>query len=124
MRGDDPADSRASAWRAAARDEGPARVIADLITLAENDEACRVLGVDGALDSQVDAAFLADPLDWIAFDIATALREAEADQASDSGITLTILVAELRLYRALRGAIDELALERAVRQHSGAERSG
>jgi hypothetical protein len=112
--------SRSRAWRAATESlsEEPARFITDLMGLAENDEAARILGVDGALDGQLDAAFLADPMDWIAYDIATALYEAENETLdAPAAMNLTVLVAELRLYRALRGSIDDMALARRAREH-------
>src|SRR3990172_3283515 len=90
------------------------RKISELVALAQNDDACRVLGVDGVLEGQLDVEFLDDPLDWIAYDIATAFR-AHEDQAAP--IMLTTLVAELRLLRAMRGQIDEIALQRLVRQY-------
>jgi hypothetical protein len=111
--------SRSQAWRRAAEAAGDriGQVVADLLTLADNDEACRLLGVEGALDGQLDVAFLNEPLEWIAFDLATALQEVDSDDPETaSNLTLTVLVAELRLYLALRGPIDAVALEHRVRE--------
>jgi hypothetical protein len=92
--------------------------IADLITLARNDEACRLLGVDGVLESQLDITFLDDPLDWVAYDIAQAVKSNEEDGSGEEpGPTLSTLVAELRLYRMLKGEINEAVLISMVREY-------
>lgn len=95
--------------------------ISALIALARNDEACRLLGVDGALEGQLDITFLDDPQDWVAYDIAQAIKSNEDSENEEPGPTLTTLVAELRLLRLLRGEIDEIGLNRLVREHVEAE---
>ncbi len=91
--------------------------IRSLVTLARNDEACRLLGIDGVLEGQLDVSFLDDPMDWIAYDVAQAIKAADAEEAETAAPTLGTLVAELRLHRLLRGEVDESALSRLVREY-------
>jgi hypothetical protein len=91
--------------------------IAGLVAMAANDEVCRLLGIEGALESQLDLAFVDDPLDWIAYDLAQAIIAVEAEGDDNPGPTLAALVAELRLHRALKGEVDEGALGRLVRDY-------
>ncbi|HXH22103.1 MAG TPA: hypothetical protein VNN10_08740 [Dehalococcoidia bacterium] len=89
--------------------------ITRLIDLARNEEASKLLGVEGLLEDQLDITFLDDPLDWVAYDIAQAIKAADAEEDEEgAGPTLATLVAELRLYRLLRGEIDGIALGRLV----------
>jgi hypothetical protein len=93
------------------------RRLHDLVSLARSDEASRLLGVEGALEGQLDITFLDDPLDWIAYDVASAFDAADSQRDSAGVVSLTTLVAQLRLYRALRGDVDEALLERLVREY-------
>ncbi len=97
----------------------PERRVSELIGVVNNDEACRLLGVEGALEAVLDISFLDDPLDWIAYDIAQAIKSADSDDAEDAEgtIMLTTLVAELRLLRSLKGSIDESGLTRLVARY-------
>jgi hypothetical protein len=94
----------------------PAR-LSRLIDLARNEDAAKLLGVDGILEPQLDITFLDDPLDWIAYDIAQAVKAAEDEEAEESGPTLAALVAELRLYRLIKGEVDEVTLGRLVQRY-------
>ena len=95
-----------------------AGVVADLLTLAKNEEARRLLGVDGVLDGELGVSFLEDPLDWVAADIALALGADDADDDPDmEPAMLTTLVAEIRLCEVLKGPVDEPALVREVERH-------
>ena len=69
--------------------ESPARqaerLVAGLVRLAGNDEAARLLGVDGTLEDEVDVTFLNDPLNWIASEIANGIRGARLAIVPDCG---------------------------------------
>ncbi|HEU5315408.1 MAG TPA: hypothetical protein VFX49_04820 [Chloroflexota bacterium] len=109
------------------------RVVQGLIRLAESEEAGRILGVDGTLEDEIDLLFLSEPLEWIASEIANALRQAEQDEeeeedaeeteASDGGsVSLSTAVALLRLYRIATGQkIEERALVEAVVEYLNEE---
>ena len=56
-----------------------------------------LLGVDGVLVDQVDITVLDDPLDYVAYDIAAAVRDALEETAPVQATMLSTLVAELRL---------------------------
>jgi hypothetical protein len=91
-----------------------ARIVAGLVRLVNNDEAVRLLGVDGTLEDELDVTFLNDPLGAVANEIATGVRDADDDE-SDEGVALSTVVAMLRLYRILRGGtLDERELREAV----------
>ncbi|HLF77815.1 MAG TPA: hypothetical protein VJB57_10035 [Dehalococcoidia bacterium] len=70
----------------------------------------------------MDLAFLNDPLEWLANDIANAMQASEylddEDGVGSEGeaLTLDIIVAEFRLCQLLQGAIDESELIRRVRR--------
>jgi hypothetical protein len=87
------------------------RLVAGLVRLAGSDEAARLLGADGTLEDEVDVTFLNDPLTWIANEIANGIR-LENDESEM--VSLSTLVALLRLYRVLRGGVDESELRDAV----------
>jgi hypothetical protein len=88
------------------------RIVSGLVMLAGNDEACRLLGVIGTLEDEVDVTFLNDPLAWIANEIVSAIRY---EQDESEGVPLSYLVALVRLYRILSGGIlDERELREAV----------
>jgi hypothetical protein len=107
------------AWDTADAPETRARqIVAGVIRLAQNDEACRLLGVDGTLEDEVDVSFLNDPLAWIANEIAGAVRTDEDDE--EEVVSLSTLVALVRLYRILQGGVlDESALVDAVVEYLG-----
>lgn len=101
------------------------QAVSRILRLAESDEACRILGVDGTLEDEVDAAFVLEPLEWIASEIAGGLRQAEAetededegedDEAPAGGAALSTIVALLRLYAIMNGKpADERELMAAV----------
>jgi hypothetical protein len=88
------------------------RIVAGLVRLAEVDEACQLLGVEGTLEDELDVTFLNDPLGWVASEIASAIRGSEAEE---EGVSLSTVVAMLRLYRILQGGpVDETELRDAV----------
>lgn len=102
-------------WDALTRVED---TIGKIAKLAASEEACRLLGVDGALIDQVDAAFLNDPLEWLANDIATAMRDDEAeddDAEAPHARDLSTLVAEYKLCVVMLGAMNEADLAGRVR---------
>lgn len=90
------------------------RVVQGVVRLANSDEACRILGVDGTLEDEIEIGFLSEPLDWIANEIASALRQADDEAEIGEGdegtpelagsASLSTLVALVRLYRVLSGA--------------------
>ena len=96
------------------------RAVGQIASLARSEEACKLLGVDGVLEGQLDLAFLNDPLEWLASDIANALEAAESsdDDAIPAveSLTLDIVVAEFRLCQLVQGTIDENELIRRVRR--------
>lgn len=85
-----------------------------LIRLARDQTARDTLGVDdGVLAEQVDISFLEDPIDYLAFDLATALMSVDADEPSlEVPPLLATLVGEVRLCQSLLGSVDEDALVR------------
>jgi hypothetical protein len=93
--------------------EGQVRRVAQgVVRLANSDEACRILGVDGTLEDEIEIGFVAEPLEWIANEIATALRQADAEDEDEdeedeevvpASASLSTLVALARLYRVLQG---------------------
>jgi len=88
------------------------RIVSGLMHLVTNDEAARLLGVDGTLEDELDVTFLNDPLAWVANEIASGIREADEDE---EGVSLSTVVAMLRLYRILQGGtLDERELRDAV----------
>jgi len=109
-------------------DEPVRRVVASLLRLANSDDACRILGVDGTLEDEIDLLFLSEPLEWIAGEVANALRgaedaaqdeaddEAESDDAGAAGtVSLSTMVALVRLYKVAAGrALAEGELAEAV----------
>jgi hypothetical protein len=89
------------------------RIVSSLLVLARDDEARRLLGVDGTLEDELDLTFLDDPVEWIASEIATAIQLQDDES---QGVSLSSVVALLRLYRVLRGgSLDEQELQEAVR---------
>ena len=86
-------------------------IVARLLKLASDPEAQRLLGVEGTLEDSLDLMFVADPLAWIANDIAQAIR-VEDDELET--ITLSSIVASLRLYQVLVGEPDPAELAEAV----------
>ena len=94
-------------------DEQVERSVATIVRLALSDEACRLLGVDGTLEVEVDIDFASDPLAYVANEIATALT-AESDDERDH-LSLSGLVALVRLYQVTNdGFVDEAILRDAV----------
>jgi hypothetical protein len=86
-----------------------------LVQLSQNDEACLVLVVEPALTDEVDAPFLEDPLDFVSYDIAVALRGCRRRwRARHRPPLLAKLVGEIKLYRALEGRVDEAERSRRV----------
>ena len=87
------------------------RIVQHLLSLAGDEEARRLLGLDGTLEDNLDMMFVADPLTWIANDIAQAIRL--EDDETDT-VSLSSVVAALRLYRITHGAPDQAELGEAV----------
>lgn len=87
------------------------RIVQNLLSLAGHEESRRLLGLDGTLEDNLDLMFVADPLAWIANDVAQAIRL--EDDESDT-VSLSSVIAALRLYELLHGAPDEAELRDAV----------
>ncbi len=89
------------------------------MSLAGDKTACDVLGVEGVLADQVDLAFVEDPLDYVAFDLASALTAVDADdgEAVETPPLLATLVAEIKLYQSLQSSVDEAELVRRTLQN-------
>ena len=93
------------------------KVVSQLVLLSRSDEACRLLGVEGVLADQVDITILDDPLDYLAYDIAAAVRDTEEETAAVQATMLSTLVAEFRLCGFIASHIDQHDLvERVMRQ--------
>ena len=103
----------ASSWDEVETPEAQAgRIVAGLVRLASDDEAARLLGIDGTLEDELDLTFVNDPVSWIASEIANGIRLADEEE---EGVALSGVVAQLRLYRVLRGGtLDEAELREAV----------
>ena len=88
------------------------RMVSQLLVLVRDEEARRILGIDGTLEEEVDLMFLDDPVAWIASEIANAIRLQDDES---QGVSLSSVVALLRLLRILRGGqLDERELQEAV----------
>jgi len=87
------------------------QIVHNLVTLAREDEAQTLLGTNGTLENNLDLMFVGDALVWIANDIAQAIR-LEDDETD--GVSLSSVVAALRLYQLIHGAPDEVELTEAV----------
>ena len=87
------------------------RIVQHLLSLAGDEEARRLLGLDGTLEDNLDMMFVADPLTWIANDVAQAIR-LEEDETDT--VSLSSVVAALRLYQIIHGAPDQAELGEAV----------
>jgi hypothetical protein len=88
------------------------RIVSGLLRLANNEEAARLLGVEGTLEEELDVTFLNDPLGWVANEIANGIKDADDEE---EGVPLSTVVAMLRLYGILQGgAVDERELREAV----------
>ena len=93
------------------------KIVSQLSLLVRSEEACRLLGVDGVLVDQVNVTLLDDPLDYVAYDIAAALRDAEEETPPVQATMLSTLVAELRLCNLMTSHVDQHDLvERVMRQ--------
>ena len=120
-------------WSGDNVDEPVRRVVASLLRLAESDDACRLLGVDGTLEDEIDLVFLSEPLEWIASEIASALRLAEEEAAEDDdgdepdadaagAVSLSTIVALVRLYKLATGrALAERELSDSVIEYLNEE---
>ena len=106
-------------------DHAVEKLVNQIAALAGNEEACKLLGVDGVLEGQLDLAFLNDPIEWLADDISNAVVATQDDDAasedgedSEAGesLTLDIIVAEYRLCRLILGSLDDGDLLRRVRR--------
>ncbi|HEX2516054.1 MAG TPA: hypothetical protein VH257_15205 [Chloroflexota bacterium] len=88
------------------------RIVSGLLRLANNEEAVRLLGVEGTLEEELDVTFLNDPLGWVANEIANGIKESDDEE---EGVPLSTVVAMLRLYSIVQGgAVDERELREAV----------
>ena len=103
------------------------QVVQGVVRLANSDEASRILGVDGTLEDEIEIGFVAEPLQWIANEIASALRQADSEEEDDEddaeaevsgSASLSTVVALVRLYRVLSGApLGERELMDAVLEY-------
>ncbi|HEV2123443.1 MAG TPA: hypothetical protein VGW38_11805 [Chloroflexota bacterium] len=121
------ADSWGTDGDVAGVEERVRTIITGLVRLASDDEACRILGVDGTLEDEVDLGFLLDPAMWIAGEIAGALEsgglqlegDEDEEELAPGQASLSTIVALVRLYRVLRGgSLDEVELRDAVMQYA------
>jgi hypothetical protein len=89
------------------------KLVGQLVELARDETACRVLGIDGVAAEQLDVSFLEDPIDYVAYDLAAALLAADDDPSVTTGVPplLSMLVAEVKLCQIL-GRFDEAELIR------------
>src|SRR5688500_7325945 len=114
-------------WSGDNVDEPVRRVVASLLRLAASDDACKLLGVDGTLEDEIDLVFLSEPLEWIASEVASALRLAEEEGADEEdedeeketdtpgAASLSTIVALVRLFKLATGrALEERELGDAV----------
>ena len=121
-------------WSGDSVDEPARRVVASLLRLANSDDACHLLGVDGTLEDEIDLVFLSEPLEWIASEVANALRLAEEEGAEDDdedddeeasaagAVSLSTMVALVRLYKLATGrALEERELSDAVIEYLNEE---
>jgi hypothetical protein len=104
-------------------DHAVEKLVNQIASLAGNEEACKLLGVDGVLEGQLDLAFLNDPLEWLADDISNAIVATQDDDGGEDSddtegesLTLDIIVAEYRLCRIILGSLDDGDLLRRVRR--------
>ncbi|CAA9228421.1 MAG: hypothetical protein AVDCRST_MAG77-870 [uncultured Chloroflexi bacterium] len=105
------------------------QVVQGVVRLANSDEASRILGVDGTLEDEIEIGFVTEPLQWIANEIASALRQADSEEededededdesAASGSASLSTVVALVRLYRVLTGApLGERELMDAVMEY-------
>jgi len=93
------------------------KAVSQLMILSRSEEACRLLGVEGVLVSQVDITVLDDPLDYVAYDIAAAVRDADEEGAPVQATMLSTLVAELRLCGLISSHIVQADLVERVLRH-------
>ena len=120
-------------WSGDDVDEPVRRVVASLLRLASSDDACRLLGVDGTLEDEIDLVFLSEPLEWIASEVANSLRQAEEDAEGEDdeddeeanapgAVSLSTMVALVRLYKIATGrALEEGELTNAVIEYLNEE---
>ena len=120
-------------WSGDQVDEPARRVVTSLLRLANSDEACRLLGVDGTLEDEIDLVFLSEPLEWIASEVANALRQAEEETEEEEddddeeatapgAVSLSTMVALVRLYKLATGrALEEGELADAVIEYLNEE---
>ena len=87
------------------------RIVSGLLRLANNEEAVRLLGVEGTLEEELDVTFLNDPLGWVANEIANGIKESD-DEEEGSPLHGGGHAAPLQ-HRA-GGAVDERELREAV----------
>lgn len=96
-------------------EEQAERVVQNIVRLAMSDEACKILGVDGTLEDEVDVMFAVDPIGYVANEIAGALAVDHSDEDAHEHLALSALVALVRLYQTTTdGFIDEAGLRDAV----------
>jgi hypothetical protein len=93
------------------------KAVTQLVFLARSEEACRLLGVEGVLADQVDITLLDDPLDYLAYDVAAAVRDATEEVAPVQATMLSTLVAELRMCNLLAARFDQHDLIERVMGH-------
>ena len=90
------------------------QMVQHLVKLAGDADARQVLGVDGTLEDNLDVMFVADPLAWLANDIAQAIR---LEEDETEAVSLSSVVGCLRLYQALQNELDQPELVEAVLEY-------
>jgi len=93
------------------------KAVSQLFLLSRSEEACRLLGVDGILAEQVDISLLDDPLDYVAYDIAAAVRDADEEVVPVQASMLSTLVAEVRMCNLMVAHVDQHDLTERVMRH-------
>ena len=95
------------------------KLVGQLVELSRDEAACRVLGVDGSVEQQIDITFLEDPIDFVAYDLAVALNAGDenTDFVGEVPPLLATLVAEVKLCSSLAGRVDETELVRRTLEY-------
>jgi hypothetical protein len=116
-----------NSWDEVTVEEQARRIVQGVVRLSGSDDAVRLLGVEGTLEDEVELSFLVEPVDWIASEIASTIRQGadgDDDEAEDEadddtgGASLSAVVALARLYRILRGEpIEERELLDSVLEY-------
>lgn len=96
------------------------KIVERLLRLAADDQAARLLGIDGTLEDEIDVSFLGEPLNWIASEIANGIGE-EGDDDEDRA-SLSTIVGLIRLCGIATGrSVEAAELRDAVIDYLDAE---